>query len=198
MSSRRRRSRKGLAGVTSVNLGAITDILKSSVSVQDVLVGVAAGFVGANVVQMVAKKVIPPETYDKLASTVGPALPALSAAGAAAALYYLQKKSAPARAEGHAAGALAAGVTLTVAALLKGKSLLGVSFDEVTSVNLGYSGYRGLGGYNYNGLLVSDTTDGLSGYGGLLVSDTTDGSLSGLAMSAMGDDEDGLGQLMAM
>lgn len=200
MARKHRRRGRRYGGITSVSLGAITDIFSASVGVQDVLVGVAAGFIGANLVQIGAKKVIPLETYAKLQSTVGPLMPVLSAAGAAAALYMLQKNSAPRRAEGHAAGALAAGVTLAVAAYLKGKTVGGITFDEVTSVNLGggYGGGYGYRGYNYGGLLVGDTTDGLSGYGGLLVGDTTDGSMAGLAMSAMGDDDDGLGALMSM
>lgn len=188
--ARRRRSRR-YHGITSVNLGFVPGLdLNRSASGMDVLMGAAAGFVGAQVVKAVAQKFLPAGIKDMLfkeGSVLSKLSPLIVSSAAGAILFYAQKRSA--RGYGHLVGAAAVGVALTAREFLKGMSVAGITFDEVVGVNLG----------GYSGLLVQDST-GMNGYGnysGLLVQDSTGQSLNELGSLSMGGDDDGLYSLMS-
>lgn len=183
------RRRRRYHGITSISLGNLPVGLNDHVAVQDVLLGIVAGLGASAVLKGLLNKFLPVQ-YAQLKNAAGPAVPLLASAGAGAALYMLQKGSD--RAKGHAVGAVAAGLAVTVMGYLpKVASMIpGVPFDfsDVVSVNLG-----GLGGYG--GLLVADSSDQ---FNGLLVADKSD-DLNQLAAYSMGDsDDDGLESLAAI
>ncbi len=168
------------SGITRVALGAFPQLNRSA-NVGDVAVGVGLGIVGSAGVKAVLGK-FAPGVLASAEGMAGKATPLLTGLAAGAALYYGQKKSS--RGFGHAVGAVAAGLTLTVVEFLRGQSFFGLNFSEVTAVNLG--GYRGL--------LVPDHTD--ARMNGLLVADNTDSRLNELAAMSMGADDDGIASLV--
>lgn len=168
----RRHSRLG--GIVSFgNLPLVNDSVKGL----DVIVGAAVGFVGASLVKVGLQKILPPETYAKVAQAVGKFLPALTGLSAAAILYYAQKGMNRSRAAGHAIGAAALGVGLTVAELLKGTEVMGMKPFDASPVALDLSGY--------GGLLVNDNSG--PAMNGLIVDDTS-GALNQLGAMSMGED----------
>ena len=169
--ARRRRSRR-FGGI--VSLGELP-LVNENVKALDVFMGVAAGFVGSAVVKAALQKLLPADTYVKLASTVGKFLPLVTGISAGAILYYAQKGMNRSRAVGHATGAVAIGLGMTVAELLRGQSIAGVTFSAAP-VALDLS--------DYGGLLVDDTSRGMNG---LIVADKSD-QLSDLGVHALGED----------
>jgi hypothetical protein len=178
----RRRRRYG--SVTEVSLGAFMPDLKANVAIGDVAVGVGAGLVAAQGVKALVAK-FAPSLLAQAEGMLGKAMPFATGIAAGAALYYAQKKSD--RGYGHAVGAAMAGLAISVSDFLRGQNFLGMTFQEVTQVQLGRYG-------NYAGLLVPDHTDGRMN--GLLVRDNTDARLNELAAMSMGDDDDGIAALV--
>jgi len=176
MSHRRRHS---FRGITSVALGAFPDLNKS-VTVMDVGVGVIGGLVAAAGVRAALAK-FAPSILAQADGALGKAMPFATGVAAGAALYYAEKKSS--RGYGHAVGAAMAGLALTAMDFLRGQHLFGMTFNEVTRVQLG----------QYGGLLVQDGTDRLNG---LLVADSTDSRLNELGAMSMGGDDDGIAALV--
>lgn len=191
--ARRHRKHRRLGGYVALpGLGAmkVPNPLNFNANGTDVLVGAAAGWAGAQVVQAAANRYLPASIMSVIPQSV---FPLVTSAATAAALYYAQGGSK--RAEGHALGALAVGAALTVAKALSGMEIpvLGGTFSEVAQVNLG----------RYGGLLVNDRSDGYNGfgrYGGLLVDDNTnmanDAAMAQMAGLSMGEDDDGMYDLV--
>src|SRR3990167_8180279 len=92
--------------VTSLKLGFLPN-MNRSVQVGDVLVGGALGIAGSGVVEGLAGKFAP-----SVLGMVGKFLPLATGVATGAALYYGQKKSN--RGMGHAIGAGAVGLALTL------------------------------------------------------------------------------------
>lgn len=168
----RRRSRLG--GI--VSFGELP-LVNESVKGLDVLMGAGVGFVGSALVKVALQKVLPADTYAKIASTVGKFLPLLTGISAGAVLYYVQKNSNKSRAAGHAIGAAALGLGLTVAELLKGTEVMGMKPFDAAPVSLDLSGY--------GGLLVDDSSQGQMN--GLIVDDHSS-QLNQLGAMSMGED----------
>lgn len=202
MARRRRRHRRYRGLGDLVQIPGLSDLpfVNRSVNSTDVLVGGAVGFVASKAVEGAAAK-FGGATWVSMAGSVGKFMPLLSSGAAAAALWYAQKKNA--RGTGHAVGALAAGVAMTAANLLRGQTFFGISFNEVVAVDLG----------SYRGLLVNDSMGGMivrdgynlqngynvPGYNGMLVRDNSDQrAMSDLARLSMSEDYDGLADLTRM
>lgn len=160
------RHHRRYGGIVSFgNLPLVNDSVKG----MDVLVGAGVGFIASTLVKAALQKVLPGDAYAKLTTTVGKLLPLLTGISAGAALYYAQKKSA--RGAGHAIGAIALGVGMTVSQYLSGQTIAGVKF-EAAPVALDLSGYGGLlvddnSGPAMNGLIVSDHSDQLNQLGAM-------------------------------
>ena len=179
------RRRRSYRGITSISLGAFPVGLDDQVKVMDVIMGVAAGLVGAAGAKALLNK-FAPDIYGKVKDVLGPAIPLATGGLAAAALYYAQGGSS--RARGHAVGAVMAGLAATLTAYLPKLNIPYLDFSDVVSVNLGSMG-------GYGGLLVADTSDQ---FNGLLVNDRSD-DLNQLAAYSMGDEsDDGLHSLASM
>lgn len=167
--------------VTSLKLGFLPN-LNRSVSAQDVLIGGGVGLVAAQGVKAVVGK-FAPSILAQAEGTLGKFMPLATGIAAGAALYYGQRKSA--RGFGHAIGAAAVGLALTVREFLAGVSIGGMTFSEVTSLRLGQN--------PYGGFLVPDNTGRMNG---LLVADNTDARLNELAAMSMAPDDDGIASLV--
>ncbi len=186
----RRRKFRGYVSLPA--LGDLPNPLKFSADGQDVLVGAAAGFVGSQVVSAAGQQFAPSlfTGTGLLAADgmLGKALPLVTGAAVAAALYYGQGQSR--RGQGHALGALAVGAAQTLGKFIAGMPIPGLNgtFSEVAQVNLG----------RYGGLLVNDNSGNYGRYGGLLIDDNTntDSSMAQMAGLSMGDDDDGMYDLV--
>ena len=154
-----------------------------NVKVMDVVVGLAAGAIGAIAVPILINKYAPPSISGPL-SKFGTLVGGLSVG---AALFYAQKGSS--QATGHAVGAAAAGAALALTAYAQGPitSALGGWGYGSPPVSMNLS--------NYQGLLVDNNAQ--RGMGGLIVDNNASlGALGALSMG--GDDEVGYADLVAL
>ena len=167
---------------SGLSLGALP-LVGERVSGTDVLVGTAVGLVAALGIKAVAQKVIPVETWGKIESTLGKALPLAGGVSAAAVLFYAQKGMDKDRATGHAIGAALAGLVVAGAQYLRAEY---PNTFSAPPVQLSLS--------DYNGLLVDNANRSMNG---LIVDNNASlGRLGALSMG--GDDELGYADVVAL
>lgn len=175
-------------------------LMNKSVNSTDVLVGALIGTAGSGVVKYVIRAV---GLQDKLPVLVQNWMPLLGSAAAGSIAFMLERGSNRARAQGHLVGAVAAGAAAQAWGLLK--SEYPEYFGDV--VALKFAGY----GRNGMGILVNSPTPAIgpgayAGMGGLLFNNpgrplagvqyADRPELGRLAALAMGEDKDGLEELM--
>lgn len=172
-------------------------LMNKSVNSTDVLIGAAIGTVGSGAVKYIIRAA---GLQDKLPVLVQNWMPLIGSSLAGTAAYMLERKGNKSRAEGHLVGAVAAGVAAQAWGLLK--SSYPEYFGDV--VALKFAGY----GRNGYGVLVNSPTPaiGPGAYAGMLFNNpgrplsgvqyADRPELGRLAALAMGDDRDGLEELM--
>ena len=122
----RHRRYRGL--VKFPGLGGIS--IPKSVNPVDVAVGVALGFAGSGAIKAGAAKLAAGGT--KIPDFIVSAGPVMGGAATAALLYMAQKKKSPARAAGHAVGALLGGLAVSGWSMLQSSGVLGASALPLT------------------------------------------------------------------
>jgi hypothetical protein len=171
-------------------------LLDKSVNSTDVLVGMGIGVVGSGVVKYLIKAA---GMQDSLPVMVQNWMPLLGSALAGTAAYMLERKSNKSRAEGHLVGAITAGAAAQAWGLLK--SSYPEYFGDV--VALKFAGVP-----NNYGLIVNSPTPaiGPGAFRGMIFNNpgrplagvqyADRPGLGRLAQLSMGDDRDGLEELM--
>lgn len=176
-------------------------LINKSVNSTDVLAGAAIGLVGSGVIKWGIKQL---GLQDKLPVIVQNWMPLLGSTAAGSIAYALERKSNKSRAEGHLVGAIAAGASAQAWGMLKAQ--YPEYFGDV--VALRFAGYNRRG----MGVLVRNPTPrvGPGALGGVLFNNpqrrmagtslagryADRPEFAGLAAAAMGDDRDGLEELM--